>query len=92
MAEYIIKGGYTLTDEDFERMAKEAERGEYPGTPGAWVVRPQGRPPLADEELVTIAFKVPRSQRDALDRKAASRNETRSQFMRDALDKALAVG
>ena len=92
MAEYRIKGGYTPTDEDFERMAKETERGEYPGTPGAWVVRPQGRPPLADEELVTIAFKVPRSQRDALDRKAASRNETRSQFMRDALDKALAVG
>lgn len=91
MAEYRIKGGYTLTDEDFERMAKEAERGEYPGTPGTWVVRPQGRPPLADEELVTVAFKVPRSQRDALDRKAASRNETRSQFMRDALDKALAV-
>lgn len=92
MAEHRIKGGYTPTDEDFERMAKEAERGEYPGMPGAWVVRPQGRPPLADEELVTIAFKVPRSQRDALDRKAASRNETRSQFIRDALDKALAVG
>lgn len=92
MAEYRIKGGYTLTDEDFERMAEEAERGEYPGTAGAWVVRPQGRPALADEELVTVAFKVPRSQRDALDRKAASRKETRSQFMRDALERALAVG
>ena len=91
MAEYRIKGGHTLTDEDFERMAEEAERGEYPGTPGTWVVRPQGRPPLSDEELVTIAFKVPRSQRDALDRKAASRKETRSQFMRNALDRALAV-
>lgn len=92
MAEYKIKGGHILTDEDFERMAEEAERGEYPGTPGEWVVRPQGRPPLADEELVTIAFKVTRSQRDALDRKAASRKETRSQFIRDALDRALAAG
>lgn len=92
MAEYRIKGGHILTDEDFERMAEEAERGEYPGTPGVWVVRPQGRPHLSDEELVTIAFKVPRSQRDALDRKAASRKETRSQFMREALDRALAVG
>lgn len=71
MAEYRIKGGYTLTDEDFGCMAEEAERGEYPGTPGAWVVRPQGRPALADEGLVTIAFKVPRSQRDALDRALA---------------------
>ncbi len=52
-------------------MAEEAERGEYPGTPGAWVVRPQGRPALADEGLVTIAFKVPRSQRDAFDRALA---------------------
>lgn len=92
MAEYRIKGGHILTDEDFERMAEEAERGEYPGAPGVWVVRPQGRPHLSDEELVTIAFKVPRSQRDALDRKAASRKETRSQFMREALDRALAVG
>lgn len=53
---------------------------------------PSGATPLADEELVTIAFKVPRSQRDALDRKAASLKETRSQFLRDALDRALAVG
>lgn len=35
MAEYRIKGGYALTDEDFGCMAEEAERGEYPGTPGA---------------------------------------------------------
>ena len=91
MTEYKLEGGYTLTDEDFERMAQEAECGEYPGTPGTWVVRPQGRPALADEELVTIAFKVPRSQRDVLDRKAASHNETRSQFMRDMLSRALST-
>ncbi|MEE0706915.1 MAG: ribbon-helix-helix protein, CopG family [Adlercreutzia sp.] len=43
-----------------------------------------------DEELVTVAFKVPRSYRDRLDEKAASRHETRSQFMRHALEAALA--
>lgn len=91
MAEHRVKGGHTLTDEDFERMADEAERGEYPGVPGAWVVRPQSRQPPEDEELVTIAFKVPRSQRDALDRKAASCNETRGQFMRAVLEKALSA-
>ncbi len=89
--DYKMKGGATLTDADFERMASEAAAGQYPGTPGTWVVRPQGRPTLCDEELVTIAFKVPRSQRDALDRQAASRHETRSQFMRNALDRALAA-
>ena len=72
MTEYRIKSGHTLTDEDLERMAEKAERGEYPGTPGAWIVRPQRRPTLADEEPATIAFKVLRSQRDTLDHKAAS--------------------
>lgn len=90
MAEYITKSGAILTDEDFDRMADAAACGEYPGVPGEWVVRPQGRPALCEEELVTIAFKVPRSWRDATDRKAESLNETRSQFMRDALERALA--
>ncbi|MCR5392631.1 MAG: ribbon-helix-helix protein, CopG family [Olsenella sp.] len=38
---------------------------------------------------MTIAFKVPRSRRDELDRAAAVRNESRSEFLRDALDAAL---
>ena len=50
--EYRLKGGATLGDADFERMADEAERGEYPGTPGEWVVRPQCRPALDGGELV----------------------------------------
>lgn len=90
-ARYRIKGGHVLTDEDLGRMAESAERGEYPGTPGAWIVRPQGRPALSGEELMTIAFKVPRSQREAIDRKAESRNKTRSQFIREALKRALSV-
>lgn len=31
MAEYKLKGGYALTDVDFEALAKRAEAGEYPG-------------------------------------------------------------
>ena len=91
MAEYKMKGGVTLTDADFEHMATEAEAGVYPGTPGEWIVRPQGRPRIAEEELVVVTCKVPRSQRDALDRKAESLKESRSQFMRDALNRALAA-
>ncbi|MBR2834353.1 MAG: hypothetical protein IKE43_01365 [Coriobacteriales bacterium] len=90
MKEYITKSGAVLTDEDFDRLADEAELGNYPGKPGAWIIRPQGRPSLSDEELVTITFKVPRSQRDAVDREALIHNETRSQFMRRTLEAALA--
>ncbi|MBQ6453702.1 MAG: hypothetical protein IJJ14_05035 [Coriobacteriales bacterium] len=89
--EYKLKSGKTITDAEIEELAAAAERGEYPGKPGEWIVRPQGRPKLCDEELVTIAFKIPRSQRDSLDRAAASKNETRSQFMRSLLTAALAA-
>ncbi len=91
MEEYVTKSGATLTDDDFERMAEEAERGEYPGVVGTWLIRPQGRPRISEEELVTIAFKVPRSERDELDRRAASLSLTRSQFMRDTLEQILTV-
>ncbi len=87
--DYRMKGGATLTDEDFERMAEDAEKGNYPGEPGEWIVRPQGRPRLSNEELVTIAFKVPASERDALDRKAAEHSQTRSQYLRALLSTAL---
>ena len=68
----------------------EAERGECPGTPGEWVVRPQGRPALDGGELVSVTFKMTKAQRDALDRRAESRGETRSQLMREALTCELA--
>ncbi|WP_167145825.1 CopG family transcriptional regulator [Actinomyces sp. ZJ308] len=89
MSTYRTKSGATLTDEEIESLAQAAERGNYPGTPGEFIISP-GRPRISDEELVTIAFKVPRSHRDALDRKAEARGETRSEFMRETLEKALA--
>ena len=89
--DYKLKGGTTLNDADFERMSNEAANGQYPGEPGKWIVKPQGRPRISDEELVSVTIKLPRSQRDALDKKAASLNETRSQFMRKTLDKELAL-
>ena len=56
---------------------------------GKLLVVPPGRSRISEEELVTIAFKVPRSRRGELDRAAAARNESRSEFLRDALDAAL---
>ncbi|MCI8425001.1 MAG: ribbon-helix-helix protein, CopG family [Adlercreutzia sp.] len=87
---YRTKSGAILTEEMIEELASQAEQGEYPGSPGAIVVAPKGRPPLCEEELVTVAFKIPRSYRDRLDERAASLHESRSQFMRNALEAALA--
>lgn len=90
MAEYRMRGGAVLTDADFERLSEEAARGVYPGTPGEWVVRPQGRPHMSEEDLVVVTCKVMRSQCDAMDRAAGRRGESRSDWMRHAFAEVLA--
>ena len=87
--EYKTKSGTVLTDEMIEELASQAERGEYPGKPGKMLVSPQGRPSLCEEELVTVAFKIPRSFKERLDKAASDRSESRSQFLREALEAAL---
>lgn len=90
MAEYVLKGGTTLTDDQIEELASKAEQGDYPGSPGAWVIRPQGRPTQFAEDLVTVTLRVPASMRDALDQKARAEGKTRSQFLRQAIAQAIA--
>lgn len=92
--EFTLKGGTTVDGSYFEKLSEMAAAGEYPGEPGEWAVRPQGRPKACAEELVSVTFKVPRSQRDAMDRRARSLNETRSEYLRrlSAEDAFAAVG
>lgn len=90
MAEYILKGGATLTDAQIEELALKAEQGDYPGSPGAWIIRPKGRPSQFAEDLVTVTLRVPASMRDALDQKARAEEKTRSQFLRQAIAQAIA--
>ena len=89
--EIRTKSGLLLTDEMINELGEACERGEYPGTRGKAIIPgPMGRPPLfAGEDLVTVAFKVPRSRRDLLDRQAEKEHKTRSQLMRSILDDAL---
>jgi hypothetical protein len=90
IVEYKTKSGYVITDEMLESIGDAFERGEYPGTPGEFIVAPVGRPPLCPkDDLVTIAVKVPRACRDLLDKQAKEANASRSQMMRKILDKAL---
>ena len=51
MAEYKLKSGVVLTDEDIEQMAEAIAHGELPGEwTGEAVV---GRPRMCDEPLIT---------------------------------------
>lgn len=85
MAEYRIKGGYTITDEDLDKLGEACERGEYPGEPGEWIVRPKGRPSISNETLVNVSVKFPKSMVAAMDATGSSRSE----FIRKAVAAAL---
>ena len=87
---FVSKNGTVVTDEMLEELALQMEAGQIPGEPGEWLIKPPGRPRLSQEELVTVAFKIPQSQRAAADRIAKSRNQTRSEFMRELLAAAIA--
>lgn len=84
-----IEQTYGMPKSELDRLADDAEKGIFHGECRGEVVRGQGRPRLADEDLVTITFKVPRSKRAAADARAAELGESRSDFMRAALDAAL---
>lgn len=92
--EFRLKGGVAVDESYFEKLSELAAAGDYPGEPGEWAVRQQGRPRACGEELVSVTFKVPKSQRDAMDRRAKSLNETRSEYLRrlSAEDAFAAVG
>ncbi|MCL2819050.1 MAG: hypothetical protein FWD41_04925 [Actinomycetia bacterium] len=88
--EYKTKGGQILTDEKIEEMGDACDQGEIPGTHGEWVIAPPGRPQLyPNENLVTIAFKVPETYRDLLDARAKASKSTRSQYLRELLNNTL---
>ncbi|MCL2068350.1 MAG: ribbon-helix-helix domain-containing protein [Oscillospiraceae bacterium] len=88
--EYKTKSGSVITDSMIESLGDACEKSQYPGRPGAFVVAPVGRPPLCpSEDLVTVAFKIPRSQRERLDKIAARKDATRSEFLRDVLSEIL---
>ena len=79
--------GHTISDTQFEQWALAAEHGKYPGRRGKIVV---GRPPLSDEELMTVTFKAQPSMIASLDARAKREGVTRSELLRQAVERELA--
>lgn len=84
--QYTLDNGEVLTDDDIEREAAEYESGTWEGH---LVNLRIGRPPISSEELGTVTFKAPKSRIAAMERAAAERGMTKSQFMRRAMERAL---
>lgn len=85
--EYKLANGEVLTDEDLER---EAEMWENDTWEGHLVNIRIGRPPISDEELGVVTFKAPKSRIAAMERKASEQGVSKSQFMRAAMEQAIA--
>ncbi|MCB7038515.1 ribbon-helix-helix protein, CopG family [Eggerthella sinensis] len=84
--EYATKNGTVLTDKALDDMAQEYEKGTWQGTLGSVTM---GRPKLYDEELETISFRLPKSRIAAIDEAAKRRGESKSAFLRAAVEQHL---
>ena len=86
---YKKKDGTIVTDEWMDAVAEAAEKGELPGIVTSTEVH-VGRPrKFDDDELKTISFRLPLSRISAVEAAAKRRGESRSDFLRDAVDKEL---
>jgi hypothetical protein len=84
-----INKKFGVTEEQLDGRAAEYENDTWDASGLGRIV--MGRPSIANEEVRPVTFRMPLSKIVAVDKKAAERDETRSEFLRDAIDKALAI-
>jgi hypothetical protein len=86
---YEKKDGTAITDDWMDAIAEAAENDQLPGIVLSTETH-AGRPRMyGDDELRTISFRLPLSRISAIERAAERKGESRSEFLRDAVDKAL---
>jgi hypothetical protein len=83
----VAENGQTVTDEMLDSLAERHLSGDWGDAKIGKVVT--GRPSIADEEVKTVIFRLPVSKITAIDAYAAEHGETRSQYLRNAVDAAL---
>ena len=77
---------FGVTAEELEERAKAYESGNWP--PGK--TTRMGRPPFSeDDELESVTFRISKSRIRAIEMITAERGGSRSEFLREAVDKAL---
>jgi len=82
----ITASGVELTEQMMDRLAHEWESDTWKGRLTEITV---GRPRIMGEELVNVTFRIPKSRLSILEAVAKSNGETRSEYLRKAVDKAL---
>ncbi|RRG05614.1 MAG: ribbon-helix-helix protein, CopG family [Lactobacillus sp.] len=80
--------GVELTNDLLDSLAKEYEDGTWSGHEGEVH---SGRPSFGEERLVPVTFKIAPSILAEIDQMAADSDETRSEAMRQVIDRGLRV-
>jgi hypothetical protein len=78
---------FSVTDEQLDAEAKEYEDGTWSAPLGKPIM---GRPSIANEEVRLVTVRLPLSKIHALEKRATEKGSTRSQAIREAVDKYLA--
>ena len=78
---------FKVTDKQIEQWADACERGEYPGVSSGKVII--GRPLMFGEQLKSVTFKETKQKIAAIDKKAATLGQSRSDYLRYLVDKDL---
>ncbi len=84
---FKTKNGIVITDEMLDEIADAFERGQWPGTSSRIV---KGRPLILGEPLKSVTFKDTANELAAMDKRAASLNMSRSDYLRYLIRQDLA--
>jgi len=83
-----LEDKYGVSAKQISDWSEAAERGEYPGVPKGDII--VGRPLLFGEELKPVTFKERQARIAAIDARAKSMNMSRSDYLRNLVDRDLA--
>ena len=82
----ITSSGAEIADETLEEMAEAWEDDTWEGRLTAITA---GRPRIFDEELVNVTFRIQKSRLETIETIAKRKGETRSEYLREAVTRAL---
>ena len=83
-----INRKFGVTEEQLDAWAEACERGEYPGKPTGEVT--VGRPLMFGEEMKPVTFKETETKIAAINARAAELDLSRSDYLRQLVDRDLA--
>lgn len=88
MSREEVNRKFGVTEKQLDEWAEACERGEYPGKPTGEIT--VGRPLMFGEEMKPVTFKETETKIAAINARAAELDLSRSDYLRQLVDRDLA--